>query len=135
MRADIWCDGAARKHPNPGPAGAGFIVIVEGKQPVARSVPLGKVSHNVAEYQAVIQALRAAASRGADTVYLRTDSPVVVGHYRRPETCRLPHMRELLAEVKKQAARFPGGVRLWRVPRERNAVADRLAQIGRDTLP
>ena len=62
MRADIWCDGAARKHPNPGPAGAGFVVIVDGKKPIARSVPLGLASNNVAEYEAVLRALRVAAS-------------------------------------------------------------------------
>lgn len=33
MKADIWCDGAARKKPNPGLAGAGYIIIIEGQEP------------------------------------------------------------------------------------------------------
>lgn len=123
---------AARKRPNPGPAGAGYVIEIEGREPVEESVSLGRATNNVAEYKAVIRALRDATDRGATKAYLWTDSPVVVGHYMNPTTCKAPHLRLLLGALQDQIRMFPSGVTIERIPREENQRADRLARIGRD---
>jgi ribonuclease HI len=132
VAARIWCDGAARKQPNPGPAGAGYVIELEGRDSIEQWVPLGRQTNNVAEYEAVIHALRAAGELGVTRAEVFTDSPVVVGHYSNPETCKAPHLKVLLRQLSLEIARFPGGVTLKRIPREQNMRADRLARIGRD---
>jgi ribonuclease HI len=77
--------------------------------------------------------LRDAAERGVTEAHLRTDSPVVMGHLSQPHTCKAPHLKVLLAEVREQEARFPGGVRFERITSKQNREADRLAKAGRDT--
>jgi ribonuclease HI len=132
VKADIWCDGAARKKPNPGPAGAGYLIVIEGEEPLSASIPLGIATNNTAEYEAVERSLRDAADRGVTQAHLRTDSPVVMGHLSRPHTCKAPHLRALLTAVREQEARFPGGVTFERIPSRENREADRLAKAGRD---
>ena len=83
-RLIIYADGASRG--NPGPAGAGA-VIIEGRKKVKElSRYLGETTNNVAEYNAVIMALEAALAMKADEVLIRVDSELVVkqlnGEYR-----------------------------------------------------
>jgi ribonuclease HI len=125
VQAFIWCDGAAER-PEPGPAGAGYVIVAQG-QGLARSVPLGHQTNHTAEYQAVVLALRAAADMGISRVHLRTDSQTVVVHYRDPKTCKSPPLKALLAQVKEQVKRIEGGVTFELISRKKNGVADRLA--------
>ncbi len=83
-RLIIYADGASRG--NPGPAGAGA-VIIEGRKKVKElSRYLGETTNNVAEYNAVIMALEDALAMKADEVLIRVDSELVVkqlnGEYR-----------------------------------------------------
>jgi ribonuclease HI len=130
--ATIWCDGAARKRPNPGHAGAGYVIEIKGMNSIEEWIPLGVATNNVAEYEAVIRALRDAADRGVTQAQVWTDSPVVYGHYTNPKTCKAPHLRVLLRTLQEQVRRFPGGISLQRIPRDQNRRADRLARMGRD---
>ena len=123
-------DGAARG--NPGPAGAGAVVTTrEGEVLAEIAEPLGDATNNVAEYSAAILGLERAAELGATQVELRTDSQLLVhqlsGRYR----VKALHLQPLHARVKELAARFDR-VRLVHVPREMNAHADRLANLGVD---
>jgi ribonuclease HI len=72
----VYIDGACRG--NPGPGGAGVVIykgdIVIGK--ASRS--LGKVTNNIAEYEAVILGLKKAMEVGAKKVVLFTDSKLLV---------------------------------------------------------
>ena len=72
--------------PNPGPAGAGYVVVGDGVR-LLGSEALGDATNNVAEYTAVRNALRAAADAGATSAYVRMDSSVVVGHLTGSFTC------------------------------------------------
>ncbi len=125
MRVHIWCDGSAM--PNGGPAGAGYVVVGE-KVRLLGSDAFGDASNNVAEYTAVRNALRAAANAGATSAYVRLDSSVVIKQLTKKSRTRAEHLIRLKAEVEEQRARYPGGVTFARIPRERNAVADRLAK-------
>ena len=126
MKVYIWCDGAAM--PNPGPAGAGYVVV--GDVRLLGSDALGIATNNVAEYTAVRNALRAAADAGATAAYVRMDAAVIFRQLTGESGVEKEHLIRLKEEVLEQKARYPGGVRFARIPRERNGVADKLAKDG-----
>ena len=128
MRVYIWSDGAAM--PNGGPAGAGYVVVGMGGVHLLSSEPLGDRTNNVAEYMAVLYALRAAADAGATSAHVRMDSPVVFGHLTGASRTLAEHLIQLKKEVEAQKARYPGRVTFARIPREQNGVADELAKNG-----
>ncbi len=80
-----FIDGAARG--NPGPAGAGVYVSAEDHLPAEEHFEaLGHQTNNVAEYRALLLALRRAAEREASEVSIASDSLLLVqqmlGRYR-----------------------------------------------------
>jgi ribonuclease HI len=83
--ATIHVDGASIG--NPGPAGAG-VVIMDGNDKRIAEVcqPLGVATNNVAEYRALIIGLRKASELGVRRVHVRADSELMVkqisGQYR-----------------------------------------------------
>jgi ribonuclease HI len=127
----INCDGAARG--NPGPAGAGAVVVAEDGAVLAEVAEgLGETTNNVAEYTAALEGLRLAADLGATEVDLRADSNLLIeqlsGRYR----VKAAHLRPLYEAVLEQARRFER-ITYRHVPREQNTHADRLANLGVDT--
>jgi ribonuclease HI len=81
----IFIDGASRG--NPGEASFGVFVADEEDRPVAELYGyLGRATNNVAEYQALLHALRYALGRGVRRVHVFSDSELVVkqidGRYR-----------------------------------------------------
>lgn len=128
MRVYIWCDGAAM--PNPGPAGAGYVVVGVGGEHLLGAEALGVASNNVAEYTAVRNALRAAADAGATSAYVRMDSKVVFDQLTGASRAQAERLIELRKEVEVQKARYSGRVTFARIPREWNRVADELAKDG-----
>jgi len=129
-RVIINCDGAARG--NPGPAGAGAIVVDEDGAVLAEVAEgLGETTNNVAEYTAVIRGLEEAKRLGAHEVLLRSDSQLLInqliGRYR----VKAPHLQPLYRRVRSLMSGF-AKVDLEHVPRERNAAADSLANLGVD---
>jgi ribonuclease HI len=83
--ATIQVDGAAIG--NPGPAGAGVVILDAHNRKVAElSEPLGRTTNNVAEYRALILGLSKARQLGVRHVHVRADSELMVrqitGEYR-----------------------------------------------------
>lgn len=69
---------AAVGPPNPGPAGAGYVIVFRRDaewDAAVGSVPLSPRTHHEAEYDAAILALIHAARLGATSVVLRTGLP------------------------------------------------------------
>jgi ribonuclease HI len=131
VRVIVNCDGAARG--NPGPAGAGAIVVDPAGNVLAEVAEgLGETTNNVAEYTAAIRGLEAAERLGAREVVLRSDSLLLVqqltGRYR----VKTAHLQPLHRRVVELAAHLDRVI-YEHVPRERNAEADRLANIGVDS--
>jgi ribonuclease HI len=131
VRVIVNCDGAARG--NPGPAGAGAVVVDPAGAVLAEVAEgLGETTNNVAEYTAAIRGLEAAEELGAREVVLRSDSLLLVqqltGRYR----VKTPHLQPLHRQVRQLATHFDRVI-YEHVPRERNAEADRLANLGVDT--
>ncbi len=130
MKFHAHIDGAARG--NPGPAGAGVYVAPEGDLPAEEHFEaLGHTTNNVAEYRALLLALRRAEERGATEVSIASDSLLLVqqvlGRYR----MKANHLKPLLAEAVERAKRFRRFA-IAHVRREANKKADRLANLGAD---
>jgi ribonuclease HI len=126
----IHIDGASRG--NPGEAGFGVHVAdAEGATHAELFGYLGRASNNVAEYQALLHALRWALARGARRVEVYSDSELVVrqidGQYR----VKHPDMVPLHREARDLLRRFEAAV-VRHVRREQNREADRLANRALD---
>src|ERR671924_157881 len=130
MKFRAFVDGAARG--NPGPAGSGVFVEPRGDLPGEEHFEaLGRTTNNVAEYRALLLALRRAEELGATEVSIASDSLLLVqqmlGRYR----VKAAHLRPLVEEAIRRAKAFRR-FSIEHVPRERNKRADRLANLGAD---
>jgi len=123
-------DGASRG--NPGPAGFGVIVAVDGAGTVyQRAGFLGRLTNNQAEYRALLHCLGVLEELDLARGGIQSDSELLVkqlhGEYRVRDT----ELRSLHQEAKARLDRRPG-VSVRHVRREQNAAADRLANSGID---
>ena len=129
-RLIIHIDGASRG--NPGEAGFGIYVTDSAGTPQAELFGyLGRASNNVAEYQALLHALRYALERGARRVEIRSDSELVVRQISGQYRVKHPDMLALNHQAKSLLARFEHAS-LTHVRREANRDADRLANQALD---
>ena len=129
-RVIINCDGAARG--NPGPAGAGAVVVDEDGVVLAEVAEgLGETTNNVAEYTAVVRGLEEAQRLGAREVLLRSDSQLLINQLTGRYKVKAPHLQPLHKRVRELLRTFERAD-LEHVPRERNAAADALANLGVD---
>jgi ribonuclease HI len=130
MRFRAYVDGAARN--NPGPAGAGVYIESDGTRPVEELFEaLGSTTNNVAEYRALILALRRAEELRADEVEIFSDSRLMVEQMNGRFRVKAAHLKLLLSEAVQRAKRFRK-FSVTHVRRENNIEADRLANQGAD---
>src|SRR4249919_2549151 len=98
----IYCDGGSRG--NPGPAAIGAVVLDPSTDPPTRvaevSETIGITTNNVAEYQALIAGLEAAAPLQAHRVRVRADSLLMIKQVAGEFRVRQPHLKPLHARVK-----------------------------------
>ena len=126
----IHIDGASRG--NPGEAGFGIHVCDgAGARQAELFGYLGRASNNVAEYEALLHALRYALARRARRVEIRSDSELVVRQINGQYKVKHPDMLERHREAKALLAKFENAV-LTHVRREANREADRLANQALD---
>ena len=121
----IYTDGGARG--NPGPAGAG-IVIIDGKKTYEHKKYLGDhETNNWAEYEAVAIALREAKRHGlvGRDIEVRMDSKLAVEQISGNWKIKEPTLRPQVAKVRALLSDFPKH-RFVHIPREENSEADRL---------
>jgi ribonuclease HI len=112
---------------NPGPAGAGFVLLDDDGEVVrGNSIPLGVATNNVAEYKALIAGLSDAAALGVRRLTVRSDSELMIKQLRGEYRVKTPHLRPLYEWCVKLARRFEK-VQWEHVRREFNTVADDLA--------
>jgi len=130
MRFRAFIDGAARG--NPGPAGAGVhIEAVDGRPAEELFAALGKATNNVAEYSALLLALTRAAELQAETVEILSDSLLLVQQVNGVFKVKAPHLIPLVSDAVRRAKQFRR-FSIRHVPREKNGLADRLANLGAD---
>lgn len=123
-------DGAARG--NPGPSGVG-VVLTDPQGAVVDELAkgIGWATNNVAEYQALIEALKLARSHGVQHLAVFSDSTLMVQQMRGAYKVKHEGLKPLHAAASKLAAEFTR-VRYEAVPRGRNKRADELANLGVD---
>ena len=89
------------------------------------SKAIGPATHNVAEYQALIEGLKLAREYGVQRIRVYMDSELVVDQVNGVSAVRQAHLKELYEEARSLVAQFKSFRISW-VPRELNAEADRL---------
>jgi ribonuclease HI len=124
-RLVLYFDGACRG--NPGPASYG----VYSPSGIRICRTLGRTTNNVAEWQGLIAALRAARDAGAKDVEIRADSLLVVCQFTGKYRMKAEHLRPLLEEARSLAGAIPR-LKVRHVPREANGEADALANAALD---
>jgi ribonuclease HI len=131
----IYADGGARG--NPGPAGAGAAVINEQGDILAESAHfLGHTTNNVAEYTALIDGLTAAIelkkAKGESVLEIRMDSELVIRQLTGRYKVKHPGLAPLFKEAKALIEKHFNHVIYTHVPREKNKIADALANQAMD---
>lgn len=123
-------DGASRG--NPGPAAIGVVIKHAGGATVtAFGRYLGRVTNNVAEYQALLAALDYARQHGVPRLRVRSDSELMVRQMQGRYKVNSPDLKPLFAKAREWAQRLEH-FSITHVPREENREADRLANQALD---
>lgn len=93
-------------------------------------------TNNSAEYEALVLALRKAASVGAQRIIVNNDSLVMVGQVEKEFEAREPQLLQYLHLVRAMEHRFQGFTRVH-IPKVENMEADSLAKAAaqREGLP
>ena len=123
-RATLYSDGASRG--NPGPAGAGAVLVLEGGRQVRLGRYLGVQTNNVAEYQGVILGLEKAAELGVRELDVKADSMLAIMQLRGEWKLKNEGLKPLFSRARELAGRFER-VRYAHIPREQNAAADEMS--------
>ncbi|MGH3049202.1 MAG: reverse transcriptase-like protein, partial [Gaiellaceae bacterium] len=131
-RLIVEADGGSRG--NPGPAGYGAVVLDASTHELLReeSEFLGVKTNNFAEYNGLLAGLRAAhAIDPSARVEVRMDSRLVVEQMSGRWQVKHPDLRPLVREAASLASSL-GSVSYTWIPRERNKLADALANKAMD---
>jgi ribonuclease HI len=130
---NAFIDGASRG--NPGPAAVGVVLRDErGRLVKEHCRRIGTDTNNVAEYSAMIEALRLAAGLGAKELRVHSDSELLVRQINGQYRIKAERLRELFSEIQGLRRNFDA-FEVVHVPREKNADADRLANKALDEAP
>lgn len=146
----VFTDGGARG--NPGPAAIGFVVQDSSKKIFYQKGKfIGQATNNVAEYQAVIEALkwlvenkevwkievRSGSAKYSPSLLIQffLDSKLIVnqlnGFFKVKET----KLRDLVIEVRQLEKKIGGNVSYHFIPRQKNKTADNLVNKILNQLP
>jgi len=120
----IYTDGAC--FGNPGPMGIGIVIYADGKIVREISEYIGEGTNNIAEYSALIRALKEVKKLGEREVIIRTDSQLLA----RQLSGEYKIKNKKLKEMKSLADDLMAGlvVKIEHIPREQNAEADELSK-------
>ncbi|MFM7029551.1 MAG: bifunctional RNase H/acid phosphatase [Micrococcales bacterium] len=128
----IEADGGSRG--NPGPSGSGAVVINRGTGEILIEIAeyIGTATNNVAEYRALLAAVREALALDPGAhLEVRMDSKLVIEQMSGAWKIKHPDMQALAIQVHQLlAGRAVGWT--W-IPREQNSRADALANMAMDT--
>jgi ribonuclease HI len=124
-RVRVYSDGAARG--NPGPSGAGAVLVEPSGQIVDRLGKfLGVRTNNYAEYMGLLLGLKRARELGVREIEVFTDSELMIRQLGGRYQVRSASLRPLYDEALKLLNGF-SRVKLVHVPREMNTAADEMS--------
>lgn len=122
MTLHIYTDGGARG--NPGPAATGIVIKNEAGETIeAFGNYLGSQTNNVAEYTALIEALKHAKTLGATSVHCYCDSKLVVEQLNRNWKVKEPTLQTLFLQAWNILVTF-NDWKITHIRRELNTEAD-----------
>lgn len=134
MKLIVYTDGASRG--NPGQASYGFTVCDEsGKLLYEEGKYIGITTNNVAEYTAVLEALKYIKDKYSKKklqLELFADSKLVVEQLSGRFKMKSEHLKPIFEKIKLLSIEL-GGMIHTHVPREKNIEADRLANLALDS--
>ncbi len=126
--AVLHTDGASKG--NPGPAGAGFVLVDHGERILAeRGIPLGETTVGVAEYKALIAGLSEALAQGIRHIEVYSDSEFMCKQLKGQYRVRTAVIVPLYQWADKLRRRFES-FSISHVTRDKNQRADELATEG-----
>jgi ribonuclease HI len=121
----LFTDGASKG--NPGPAGAGWILVSDGESaPMKNSKYLGEATNNEAEYQALILGLQSALSHGVKEIRVHMDSELLVRQINGLYRVKNPRLAVFFHQVQELLSKF-SKYAIIHIPREQNREADAMA--------
>ena len=124
-RVRLYTDGAARG--NPGPAGAGAVIVNPAGHIMAKLGKfLGESTNNVAEYTGLILGLKRARAMGIKELDVFSDSELLVKQLAGDYAVKADHLKPLHDEAKSLLGSF-SEVHVAHVPREENQAADEMS--------
>jgi ribonuclease HI len=124
-RTCLYTDGAARG--NPGPAGAGAVIVSPDGHIVAKIGKfLGESTNNVAEYMGLILGLKRAKAMGIKELDVFADSELLVKQLSGDYAVKAEHLKPLHDEAKALLKAFTE-IQVRHIPREENAAADAMS--------
>src|SRR5947207_7202651 len=126
----IEFDGGSRG--NPGPAGIGVVVrAADGTPLITLGRCIGRATNNVAEYTALITAMREAVKLGARKAVIRGDSELIIKQMRGEYRVKHPDMKQFYEEAQDLLREFEQ-VKLDHNLRHKNELADKLLNLALD---
>jgi ribonuclease HI len=124
-RVRLFTDGAARG--NPGPAGAGAVILNPAGHVMAKIGKfLGESTNNVAEYTGLILGLKRAKAMGIKELDVFSDSELLVRQLAGDYAVKADHLKPLHDEAKQLLSAF-AEVEVAHIPREENEAADEMS--------
>lgn len=122
----LYVDGASRG--NPGPAGAGAVLYgPQGEKRAEESRYLGQTTNNVAEYQAFLLGLELAQKLEVKSLYIYSDSQLLVRQLLGAYQVKKPHLLPLWQKARETLQKFDA-YGISHLDRSFNYEADRLAR-------
>ncbi len=101
---EIYTDGASRG--NPGPAAISFVFVKDEQIIHQHKEYIGETTNNVAEYTAIILALKKAKSFTRWSIVLYSDSQLVINQINKIYRIRKQHLEDLCKRVYEEAQFF-----------------------------
>lgn len=133
MKLTIFTDGASRG--NPGPAAYGFTISDEKGLLYEEGGFIGTTTNNVAEYTGLVEALRYVKENFSTKLPLEVkvfmDSLLLVMQINGKYKIKASHLKTYLFQIKESEGQI-GRVSYAHVPRNKNTIADRLANQALD---
>lgn len=135
IKLTVQGDGGSRG--NPGEAAYGFAIFDDEKNLVYKEGKrLGVATNNVAEYSAVVNALKWISKNAGEveTIEFYLDSLLVASQMSGKFKIKHPDMRKLFLEAKSIEESLQAKVEYFQVPRAQNKIADNLVNEALDYI-
>jgi ribonuclease HI len=142
LPVSVYCDGASRG--NPGPAAYGVAAFRKGDEKSLSAFragkdttlfklakKIGRHTNNEAEYYGIIRALEKCLELGINDIVLYSDSELVIRQLRGEYKVKNEKLKPLYEQARSLAQRLKPV--LVHVPREKNQIADYLANLALDS--